>query len=322
MEVIDYDIDSLGTFEDHWGLHKGCKEWWYATGYFKDTDGNMYSWQFTILNIRLGIVSTRMVMAALTDFQTGQHRYRQKAQFHSRGLTVEKKRVAFYDIASVEKRADGMYIKVNHKDFQLDLKLDYGKGAFWHCDDGKLQMGIPGNKQTTLYYSYTNMPTTGTMTLDGKEVEVIGKSWFDKQGGTLGAKKEICWEWFSLRFYDDEEMMLFTFPITDYQDGTYITKDATRERLQDYTIKPTKFIEKNGMKWSSGWDLEVPGKKDERYTITPLIEGNMNFAYFEELCSIKNPAGDEVGLCFVELLPGIHDDVKLNVSFLFRSVEY
>lgn len=86
-------------------------------------------------------------------------------------------------------------------------------------------------------------------------------------------------------------MMLFTFPQSNYLDGTYITANGTGERLNNYQIKTTKGIEKIGLKWSSGWSLYVPGKKEEHYTITPIVEGNMNFAYFEELCWIKNAAG-------------------------------
>ncbi|CEM62281.1 hypothetical protein DWQ65_08895 [Treponema phagedenis] len=41
------------------------------------------------------------------------------------------------------------------------------------------------------------------------------------------------------------------------------------------------------MKWSSGWNLEIH-IKDKKYTIELIQEGHINFAYFEELCYIKN----------------------------------
>jgi hypothetical protein len=117
-------------------------------------------------------------------------------------------------------------------------------------------------------------------------------------------------------------MMLFAFPQSNYQDGTYITAKAERERMNDFELKTTKIIEKNGLKWSSGWELYVPGKKEERYTITPILEGNMNFAYFEELCRIFNEKGEEVGLCFAELLPGVMNNGYSNNLNMFKPVEY
>lgn len=324
MSKIKYDVNNLKSFDVEWGIHEKCKEWWYATGTLHDDDGNMYSYQFTLLHLNFGIITPKIIMAAFTDLQSGRHYYLQKTQMFSNKITINDKRVAYEGVASVEKKTDHMQVELSHKDFKLSLKAQYGKGAFWHCDNGKLQMALPREKETTLYYSYTNMPTTGKLTLNGKTINVKGKTWFDKQGGTYSlTKRETNWEWFSLRFYDDEEMMLFTFPQSNYQDGTYITADGKRERLNSYEIKTTKVIEKIGMKWSSGWSLHLPGKKEETYTITPIVEGNMNFAYFEELCWIKNSKGTVVGLCFVELLAGVlNEKNSQKISNLFKSIEY
>jgi Predicted secreted hydrolase len=322
LEQKKYDIDQLGSFEEEWLYHRGCNDWWYATGYFSDAQGNRYSYQFTVLKLKVGLLRPLAVMVALTDFQTKQHRYRQNVSMGEKDLTVTRKMVSFSDVASAEKLADGMHVKIRHKDFHLDLKLDYGKGAFWHCEDGKLQMGLPGKKETTYYYSYTNMPTTGTLTLNGKEIPVSGKSWFDKQGGSYSMGKPSSWEWFSLRFYDDEEMMLFKFPATGYCDGTFISRDGRRERLNNYTIETTEFVDVAGSKWSAGWNLTVPGKKEEKYVIRPMMDGCINLSYFEELCSITNAEGKEVGMCFTELLPHLYDDRENDSTNLLQNIEF
>ena len=115
--------------------------------------------------------------------------------------------------------------------------------------------------------------------------------------------------------------MLFKFPTTDYVDGTYIPKDCKRERLNNYILTTTKFIEYAGSKWSAGWELQVPGIKEEIYTITPIVDGAINLAYFEEICSVKNREGEEVGICFAELLPHLYDDNKQDHGVLFKSFE-
>jgi len=39
----------------------------------------------------------------------------------------------------------------------------------------------------------------------------------------------------------------------------------------------------------------------------PLLDQQLNLVYFELLAEIYNPAGEKVGLCFVELLPGVYN---------------
>ena len=70
--------------------------------------------------------------------------------------------------------------------------MDVGKGAFWHGDEGVLVMGNESDpKQRTVYYSYTNMPTKGELTIKGSEkpLNVRGKTWFDRQWGPYDIAK-------------------------------------------------------------------------------------------------------------------------------------
>lgn len=322
MEIIKYDPDNLNSFEKEWGLHKNCKEWWYATGVMFDEDKNLYSWQYTLLHIKLGIITAKIAMIALTDFKNSRHYYLQTPSGFKNPVRISSSEASIGKIASAVKNPDGIKIKLRHKDFSLDLSASYGKGAFWHCDNGKLQMGIPDENETTLYYSYTNMPTEGTLTLNGKRIKLSGKTWFDKQGGPYSIiDPRTHWEWFSLRFFDDEEMMLFTFPQSGYYDGTYITKDGRSERLNNYKIKSIGQLEFAGLEWSERWKLYV-GKKEREYTIEPIEQGHMNFAYFEELCYIKNVANEIVGYCFAELLPGVRNQkMGVSVSRLLKRIE-
>jgi len=319
FKKIRYKGREHGSFEEEWGLHKGCSEWWYATGYLKDDLERLYSFQFTILRVHVSVFFPYLIMLGLTDFSTGRHEYYQNIQFSSKNIVIGPDTVGYGDIAQVHKGKQGMELLIRHRKFSLDLELNYGKGAVWHCDDGFLQMGIPDKKQTTIYYSYPNMPTTGTITLSSEKIQVKGKSWFDKQGGPYSLlNTRTHWEWFSLRFFDDEEMMLFSFPQNRYQDGTYIRKDGRYQRLNNYSITPTDFAYPDGVKYSCKWELTVPGLKEERYTIVPLLEGQMNMGYYELLASIRNNDGEEVGLCFVELLPGVYNK-KFKKSLIAKT---
>ena len=56
------------------------------------------------------------------------------------------------------------------------------------------------------------------------------------------------WEWFSFRFFDDEEIMLFSFPQHPCIDGTYIDKEVKTTRLQNYEIKPQNLVKRGKYK--------------------------------------------------------------------------
>jgi len=318
---IPYRLKDHGSFEEEWGIHKKSSEWWYATGVLNDEQGKLYSYQVTLLRIRAACLRPYILMLALTDFETGRHRYRQRITLSTKRIEITQTRVRFGEEALVEKRPEGMRVVVRQPDFSLDLELRYGKGAVWHCDGGALTMGVDQPNQTTLYYSYPNMPTRGGITLDGARLRVSGKTWFDKQGGPYALlRPETHWEWFSLRFFDDEEMMLFSFPQDDYRDGTYIRRDGGYERLNDYELGATSFITvEGGLKYADGWSLCVPNRKQERYTIRPLLDGQMNLGYYELLAGVYAESGELVGHCFAELLPGTRN--KTFSVQLFQRAE-
>jgi len=169
-------------------------------------------------------------------------------------------------------------------------------------------MGVDAPRQTTVYYSCPNMPATGTVAFGGETKHVTGKAWFDKQGGPYALmNRRTHWEWFSLRFDDDEELMLFSFPQDDYRDGTYIRKDGRCERFSSCSVTPTEFAYPDGKtKYSCAWDVAVPGCREGFYRIRPLLKGQMNLGYYELLAGVYNAAGKRVGLCFTELLPGVY----------------
>ena len=332
MKKLKYDPYNHGSFDHEWGIHKKSKEWWYATGILFDDEKNMYSYQYTLLHINFGIITAKIAMIALTDYASNRHYYLQVPADKENPVTITKDEASIGSIASAKKTDTGIILMLTHKSFKLTLDADYGKGAFWHCENGKLQMGIPEKKETTLYYSYTNMPTEGTLELNGKTIHLKGKTWFDKQGGTYSiTNPQTNWEWFSLRFFDDEEAMLFTFPQNEkpYFDGTFIDKCGNSHRMNDYVLTQTAYTVFDGLKWSAGWKLHMP-EKDQDYTIEPVQEGHMNFAYFEEMCYVKDMNGSIVGYAFAELLPGVLNSsykgeksaLSISIKNIFRKIEF
>jgi len=295
-----------GSMEEEFLCHKSGPEWWYSTGYLNDEAGNLFTYQFTLAKIRIYGINFNILMTAVTDFQTGKHHYSQQAIFFGKNIVITPERIALDGTAEMTFAGKKIGLDMTGKDYSLKLDMEVAKPAVWHCDNGVLKMGI--DNQWTYYYSFTNLPAAGLLKIEGREYRVSGKGWFDRQGGPYNpVDARTSWEWFSLRWFDNEEAMLFSFPQDNYQDGTFIDKTGKYRRFADYRITTLGWTEARGKKFSCGWKVEMKGVKDEEYTITPRIDGQLNLFYFELLADIKDRRGNVVGYCVVELLPGVYN---------------
>jgi len=304
-----------GSFVEEFPPHLNANGWWYLTGYLTN-DANpseLYSFQYTQAYMRRvsGGMPMYLLMLAVTNLQTGKHFFESQLKLADMHVYANDSTVSFQPRSLLTRHEDSMDLVMEMKNALLNLHLGMGKGAFWHADNGVLIMGLPDDpEQRSVYYSYTNMPTTGALTLrddTGAQtvLSVTGKSWFDRQWGTwrLLDAQSSNWEWFSLRFFDDEEVMLFAFPQQSYQDGTYVRKNATSERLTDYSYTPLEYIKMNDSCYSFGWDLTMPGIKQEHYRIIPMYDTEFHLRTFELFARILNDSDELVGYAIVELLP-------------------
>ncbi len=297
--------------------HRKGIEWWYTTGYLTDEAGKMFTYQFTLAQLHLYGLRLFFLLTALTDFETGKHYYAQQPFFSAKDVIITPERVGVNGMSAMAFSAKKLGLNMSAADYSLTLDMDAIKPPVWHCDNGVLKMGIEDNY--TYYWSNTNLAVTGTLVFHGKPHRVSGKGWFDRQGGQYKfLDRRTQWEWFSLRFFDNEEVMLFSFPHDGYQDGTIIDGSGHAKRLTDYTIAPLGFTESSGFKFSSGWAVNLKGVKEQEYTIIPKVDGQLNFFFYELLADIKNKEGKVVGYCFVELLPGVYN-TKSTVSAVFAK---
>lgn len=310
-----------GTMADELLCHRHGSEWWYCTGFLNGEAGELFSFQFTLARVRIYGVQFHILMTAVTDFATGKHYYAQYPIFFGKNVTLRAEKVALGNIAGMRFEGKDLALSMSDKDYSLELKMEPAKPPVWQADNGVLKMGVDDPKERTYYWSYTNLAASGKLTLGGMEYKLTGKAWFDKQGGryTL-TSRWTNWEWFSLRFFDGEEVMLFSFPQDNYQDGTYIEKTGSYRRLNEYTITPLGFTEASGKKFSCGWQVELPGLKDELYRIVPKTDGQLNLFYYELLADIQDKNGKVVGYCVVELLPGVYNE-KMKISAAWAQVK-
>ena len=307
------------SMDEEFLCHKRGSEWWYCTGIFTDEAGALFSYQFTIARIRLHGLQIYMLMTAVTDFATKKHYYAQHPVFFGKGVTLTSEKVGLEGFAEMTFSDKALGLNITEKEISLSLKLDVVKPRVWHCDKGVLKMGVDDPKERTYYWSYTNLAAAGKLTLGDEEHNVKGKAWFDKQGGTYTlTSRWTNWEWFSMRFFDGEEVMLFSFPQDGYRDGTYIGKSGEYRRLSDYSINPSGFTEAAGQKFSFGWEVDLKTVKEGRYSIVPKMDGQLNLFYYEMVADIQDEQGKHVGYCVVELLPGVYNEKISSLDAFVR----
>ena len=181
---------------------------------------------------------------------------------------------------------------------------------------GGLSRKGEGATEASHYYSFTRMATTGTVRLEGKELEVNGVSWMDKEFGSnqLGKDKK-GWDWFSLQLDDGREVMLYLLRSrsgkTDHAGATLVDAAGEVRYLEpdEWELNATRewTSPKTGAAYPAGWTLRIPAAGIAA-VITPKLADQENRSalipdlyYWEGSVEIESASGEHVGQGYVEL---------------------
>ena len=291
------------SFESEWLYHKNASEWWGFTGQATDENHNLYGIQFKLIKTNFLCFKPFILVLAFTNLTTNKQYYYQKRIKNKNKIIINNNYVGIRDMAYIEKFNHGYNLFFKTKNFGAELFLSPNKPPVWHCDKGILKLGE--TDKTNFFYSFTNLSVHGLLTNQKEMINVNGKGWLDKQGGNFKLTDgKTHWESFALSFEDGEEIKLFSFPQKDVKDGTYIDKLGNYTRLENFVITPTKFKKIEKLKFACEWELSLPKIKEQKYKIKIILEKNSNLPYEKSLAKIINEKEEEVGVCFVELLPG------------------
>jgi predicted secreted hydrolase len=246
---------------DH-GQHPEHKiEWWYYTGNLDGAGGERLGYQLTFF--RIGAVKEPKVASvwalrdvwmahfAITDATGKVYRHADRLNRAGPGLAGaagETLRVWNEDWSAVMEADGAMVLKAGDAAKGMGLELRLGAQALppvVHGRGGISQKGAEAGNASH-YYSLTQLPTTGSVTLDGKLVEVSGLSWMDHEFGTsfLEAGQQ-GWDWFSGQFEDGGALMLFQLrheagPEKTRFAGTWVspTGEVTVLEAGDFVLTP------------------------------------------------------------------------------------
>lgn len=308
------------TFPHDHGPHPEFRnEWWYVTGNLTDATGRPFGYQLTIFRIALSPAmppadsswrANQIYMGhfALTDVANNRHHGFERFSRGALGLAGAQAtpfRVWLEDWALTGAESDlfPLRIQAREGDLALDLTLEAGKPVVLQGNQGLSQKSAePGN--ASYYYSYTRMPTQGTVSAGGQDFAVSGASWLDREWSTSAlGPDQSGWDWFALQLEDGRDLMFYRLRskkggMDSFSKGVLVETDGQARRLRwnDVELQPLgEWISpKTRDRYPAGWRLRLPAENLE-LTVTPKVadqEMRLTVRYWEGAVAVSGRASD------------------------------
>ena len=316
-------------------------EWWYYTGNLKAPTGQSYGFELTFFRralTREGVQPSAWDLRdvyfahfAVSDLD-GQHFY------HAERTNRAGPGIAGASEASSSVWNGNWQIHSNGADqslqavdpqMQLHLTLHSEKPPVLHGENGVSQKA-EGAGHASYYFSLTRLTAKGKLDLNGRQFAVTGLAWMDHEFFSHQlTPDQIGWDWLSMQFEDNTELMLFYIRRKDasldpFSSGTYVDAQgkSTHLRATDFALEP------QGQNWTSPvthavypitWRVTVPQlgiDVEERTSLPPQeMPGHSEFvpSYWEGAIWLQGRRGQAElrGVGYLEMT-GYDHAVKLG----------
>ena len=269
---------------DH-GAHPRFRiEWWYVTANLKDSSGNDYGLQWTLFRQAMaprhdsgeddgGWASRQIWMGHAAVTRADTHRF---AETFSRGGVgtsgVDALPLNAWIDAWQLKASDGydaarvspMIVSAAGADFDYALALETSLPLVLQGERGYSKKSERG--QASYYYSQPFYRAAGRVTIDGKDVDVTGQAWLDREWSSQPlASDQTGWDWFSLHLADGEKLMLFRLrqgSSANYFSGNWIARDGVSTQLPSdaITMSPLATTKIGTKEIPTSWRVGVPSR--------------------------------------------------------------
>ena len=332
---------------DH-GPHPGFKtEWWYFTGLLEEPgevdapgsteNGPALGYQFTIFKVGVlpeAPTSTSpwstgdllMGHLAVTDLRTGTHTfeevlYRAAPPYAGFGSANPGDTVA-WSLAppgtagrwTLGKTDTGFSIEAMGPGLFIDLALDTASAKVFQGPGGFSRKSDEDGR-ASMYYSYTDLVTSGVMDLGNGPETVSGLSWMDHEFSSDPLEEaQIGWDWFSLRLGDQRAVMAFQLRDSADEAGFSHLTVVQPDRTVSYPDAGSWSLAP-GTTWASPatdaeypveWTLQLPG--EDALTVSALDAHAENVSeripglfYWEGPVQVSDSRGRIVGRGYLEM---------------------
>lgn len=322
-------------------------EWWYYTGHCETETGRRFGFELVFFKRRtdrdrlggvpLMALANPMYFAhfAISDIDDRRFRYEHIRSF---GLPLDVP-VSMSETACDIRLGEWSLREVAGKHilhatlaggFVFDAVLESAKPVVLNGDGGITRKNAGASK----HFSYTRMSVAGQTLDDGVIETFTGAAWMDRE---FGSWEQGNWDWFSIQFDDETELMIYRFAtgssgLDGGSTGTFVDRDGKCQYLErkDFEIEvlSTWTSGKTRAEYPSRWRVRVP-VLDIAVEIVTLIDdqeldtrGTTMIVYWEGACSVAGTrAGNPIsGRAYVELVGYDRSHENMDIAtFLFTD---
>jgi predicted secreted hydrolase len=300
-------------------------QWWYFTGHLFDEKGREFGYELTFFAVgvqkkefksKFGVNTLFISHFAVTDVDGKKYYFTDKADAGAFGFAGARDDELKVWVAhnSLDGTMDRMHLRASDSALALDLILVAGKPLVLNGESGYSRKSEESPLFASLYFSYTELRTTGTLTVGDRVFSVHGKSWFDREISTRGLSERLAgWDWFGIQLDDNREIMLSLLRKKDgstdrHSSGTFVYENGERRHLTpaDFSVTVLDYYrsKKTDAKYPSRWEIRVPSEQltlrvsslleDQEF---PAARSTGNY-YWEGTCSVE---GTATGRAYVEM---------------------
>lgn len=118
--------------------------------------------------------------------------------------------------------------------------------------------------ETNFEFALPNMATTGSLTIEDEALEVEGRSWLDRQWGTITPRPGLRWTWMNLIMPDGDVVAIWNAldGLSEDSWATVLRKDGSHEVV---AVEPLArhadahwTSEQTGQRYPTRWRLHIP----------------------------------------------------------------
>jgi len=322
------------VFPDDHGPHPDFRtEWWYFTGNLTSANNKKFGYQFTIFRTALtrnknfrtsNWNSNQIYMAHFTVTDIDKNNFYFDERFSREGNRLAGAQITPLKVwlddwqvkqigESINFDLPALNIIAKTERAEINLTLEAIKPLVLQGDKGLSQKGDQAGN-ASYYYSYTRLKTSGKIILDGKDFEVSGFSWMDREWSTSAlSKNQKGWDWFALQLDNNSEIMYYQMRKNAggpdiFSKGVLVDENGSSEPIKKEEVILSvidNWKAQDGTIYPSSWILQIPLNNID-LRITPAIKDqflDVSVKYWEGSVKIEGTKnGNSVnGRGYVEL---------------------